>query len=249
MDADVLVDEVKTLIARFGIDGILFQDAKFVTDQSRLISFCTALIENNIKINWIATACGTDIFPFHNKGILKLMRDSGCEQLFIGAEAASRETLSKYRKTVEGEDTYRMAKLLWEEYDILPHFSYVLSYPIEDMEQVQRTLHLHQSVCEIVNAPTGELGIYNPVPQTPFYEQYQHHFHAPPTMDGWAEFNYFSQSLYKNRSSELETMLFRHQVKIRRMFPKLESYKTFDVWQEQYQHQSPGVEKLAGVGS
>ena len=237
LDADVLVREVQSLISRYGIDGILFQDAKFVTDRKRLVKFCTGLIESNTKINWIATACGTDIFPLHDNGILKLMQQSGCEQLFIGAEAASAETLSKYFKTVEGEATYRMARLLWEEYDILPHFSYVISYPIEDMDQVKKTLHLHQSICEIVKAPTGELGIYNPVAQTGFFQQYQHHFHVPETLSDWSRFSYFSQNMYKTPSSELQKVLFQHHIKIRRMFPNVESYKTFDVWQEQYQAQ------------
>ncbi len=234
MDAPVLLDQVQLLVERYGIDGILFQDAKFVTDRRRLLEFCQGLIDRQLHINWIATACSTDIFWLHEKGLLQLMRESGCEQLFIGAEAASAETLSKYRKTIEGEGTYRVAKLLWQEYDILPHFSYVISYPIEDMEQVQKTLFLHQAICELVQSPTGELGIYNPVPQTIFFQEYQHHFTVPQSLDGWAHFNYFSQQLYSNPSSELERMLFKHHVKIRRMFPHVESYKTFDVWQARY---------------
>jgi hypothetical protein len=43
--------------------------------------------------------------------------------------------------------------------------------------------------------------------------------------------------MYKNPSSELQKVLFQHHIKIRRMFPNVESYKTFDVWQEQYQPQ------------
>ena len=237
MDADVLVGELRSLISRYGIDGVLFQDAKFVTDRKRLVEFCNLLIESNTRINWIATACGTDIFPLHNNGALKLMRDSGCEQLFIGAEAATRETLALYKKTVEGEDTYKMAKLLWEEYDILPHFSYVISYPIEDLDQVKRTLYLRQSICEIVKAPTGELGIYNPVANTPFFQTYQHHFHTPESLDGWSQFSYSGQHMYKTPSSEIEKLLFQHQVKIRRMFPDVESYVAFDVWQERYHAQ------------
>lgn len=234
MDAGVLVEQVRALVARYGIDGILFQDAKFVADRKRLVEFCRGLIDSQTRVNWISTACSTDIPSLHERGILKLMRDSGCEQLFIGAEAASRETLQKYKKSVEAEGVYRVAKLLWEEYSILPHFSYVISYPIEDMEQVKKTLYLHQSICEIVGAPTGELGLYNPVPQTEFFQTYQHHFKTPATLDEWSGFSYFGQQLYKNPSPELERLLFQHHIKIRRMFPKVESYKTFDVWQERY---------------
>jgi hypothetical protein len=103
------------------------------------------------------------------------------------------------------------------------------------MDQVKKTLHLHQSICEIVSAPTGELGIYNPVAQTSFFQEYQHHFHVPETLSDWSKFNYFGQNMYKTPSSELQKILFQHHVKIRRMFPNVESYKTFDVWQEQYQ--------------
>jgi len=231
MDADVLVGEIRGLIERYAIDGVLFQDAKFVTDRDRLSKFCTSLIETGTRINWIATACSTDIAGLHRNALLGLMRDSGCEQLFLGAEAASTETLSKYRKSIDGDGNYRIAKLLWQEYGILPHFSYVISYPIEDLDQVRKTLFLHQSVCELVQAPTGELGLYNPVPQTAFLHTYQNHFREPETLEGWSEFNYFSQKLYREPSRELDKLLFQHHVKIRRMFPDVESHKTFDVWQ------------------
>src|SRR5687767_4780398 len=177
MDASVLADAVEHLQRQYRLDGILFQDAKFVTDRRRLTAYCRAVIDRKLAVNWIATSCGTDIFPLHQNGTLALMRESGCEQLFIGAEAATPETLRTYHKTVDAPLTYRMAKLLWEQYDILPHFSYVISYPIESMDQVKRTLELHQSICELVGAPTGELGIYNPVPQTQFFKAHQHHFH------------------------------------------------------------------------
>jgi len=83
------------------------------------------------------------------------------------------------------------------------------------------------------------------VPQTPFFAQYQHHFLAPPTLEGWSQFSYSSQKLYRNPSAALEKMLFRHHVKIHRMFPGIESYKTFDVWQERY-HAAPVAGKPAG---
>jgi radical SAM superfamily enzyme YgiQ (UPF0313 family) len=232
LEADELVDEIQRLIERYGIDGILFQDAKFVTDRERLKRFCRRLIESGTRINWIATACSTDIFVFEKDGTLALMREAGCEQLFIGAEAASRETLRKYRKTVTSEGTYQVARILWEGHGIWPHFSYVLGYPVEELEHIKRTLELHQAICELVQAPTGELGIYNPVPGSAFLETYKQHFHVPESLEGWGKFNYYSQDLHKAPSAELTRLLFQHHVKIRRMFPGVEAYKTFDVWQE-----------------
>lgn len=234
MDAQLMVSEITYLKEKFNIDGILFQDANFVTDRKRLLDFCDLLIQKKPGINWISTACLADIFEFHHSGYLERMKASGCEMLFLGAEAASEETIKKYKKRLKAEDTCRIARLLWEEYDIFPHFSYVISYPIEDTDAVRRTLSLHLNICEIVKSPTGELGFYNPTMGTPFLKENKDHFIIPGELEGWAKFNFLNQNLYRQPSAELTNLLFRHHFKLRRMFPKVESYKTFDIWQEQY---------------
>ena len=233
MDAETLVNEIVKLKLLFGIDGILFQDAKFVTDKRRLVDFCMLLIDSDVSVNWMATICSTDIPAFERDGVLDLMQRSGCEQVFIGAEAAAAETLEQYRKSVEAEGTYRIAKLLWEQYDILPHFSYIIGYPMENMDQVTATLALRQSICELVGAPTGELGLYNPVEGSSYAAANAHHFRFPTSLEDWSDFSYSSQTLYANPSRELDQLLFRHNVKLRRMFPSMDHHKTYDIWQNQ----------------
>ena len=234
MDADILVDAVADTVDAHGLDGVLFQDAKFTAHEKRLVAFCNGLLERDVNINWIATACGADIQRFHANGVLKLMRRAGCEQLFIGAEAASPDTLAEYRKTVDGEESFVVAELLWNRYGILPHYSYVIGHPIESLDQVQQTLDLHEAVCDLVGAPTGELGYYAPVPGTAFLRKHIEHFNVPDTLIGWARFNYFTQDLHKKPSKALAQRVFAHHLKIRRKYPHIESYVSFDVWQEQY---------------
>lgn len=233
MDAETLVEAVIELQELYGIDGILFQDAKFVTDKVRLARFCSLLIEREVQINWMATMCSTDVARFEKEGILDLMHRSGCEQVFIGAEAASPEILKQYRKTVKADGTFQIARLLWEEYDILPHFSYIIGYPIESLEQVAATLALHFAICELVGFPTGELGLYNPVANTPFAAANAHHFHMPETLQEWSLYSYTAQTLYAKPSREVDRALFQQYVKLRRRFPKIDHRKTYDVWQRQ----------------
>lgn len=236
-----LADAVSDLAERYDLDGLLFQDAKFSASRSRVADFCERLGERGTRVHWIATACGADIEAFHESGLLEQMRAAGCEQLFIGAEAASPATLELYRKTVDGEASFRIAKLLWEGYEILPHFSYVLGHPIESLTHIQRTLDLHEAVCELVGAPTGELGLYNPVPGTPFLDQNRQHFIVPERLAGWGRFSYSAQDLQREPSAELRRLLFRHHVKIRRRFPDVPSHVSFDVWQEQYLDRPAGA--------
>jgi radical SAM superfamily enzyme YgiQ (UPF0313 family) len=231
MDAATLVGEIAGFVARYRIDGLLFQDAKFVTDRPRLVDICRGLIRAAPGIHWMATACTTDVDSLHADGTLALMRDAGCEQLFIGAEAATAETLRLYRKTVTADGTYRTAKLLWSEYGILPHFSYVLGYPVEDLDRIQQTLALHEAICELVGRPTGELGIYNPVVGTKFLAQNAHHFHVPEDLEGWGRFDYYGQGLQRTPSKELSRLLFQHHVKVRRKYPHVAAHQTLDVWQ------------------
>ncbi len=229
-----LIDAITCFVERHELDGVLFQDAKFSARRQRVQEFCAGLIERELGIHWVGTACGADIDSFHESGLLEQMKRSGCEQLFIGAEAASPATLQLYHKTVDGEESYRIAKLLWEQYEILPHFSYVLGHPIESLNQIERTLALHEAICDLIGAPTGELGLYNPVPGSAFLTQHRQHFIVPERLAGWGRFSYSTQDLHQQPSAELKRLLFRHHVKIRRKFPDVPAHVSFDVWQEQY---------------
>ena len=212
IDAHMLVEQIEYLKNSFDIDGVLFQDANFVVDRKRLVDFCNLLSARTLGIGWISTARLSDIDDFHKRGYLRLMRDSGCEMLFLGAEAASEQTIKKYKKGINAEETAQLAELLWNEYDIFPHFSYVISYPIETMEDVQRTLDLHSSICDLVNSPTGELGFYTPTMGTPFLEENRDVFKIPQDLEGWADFDFLNQNLYANPCRELEKVLFRHHL-------------------------------------
>lgn len=251
MGADETLEAILELHARYAVDGVLFQDARFVSDPDRLIRFCRGLVAAGAPLRWISTACTTDVLRLEEEGALGLLRDSGCEQLFIGAEAASPETLREYRKAVTSEGTYRVAQLLWGRYGILPHFSYVIGHPVESLEQVEKTLHLHRRICELVGAPTGELGIYNPVPNTAFLEAHRQHYRVPHDLAGWAAFDYSGQALHANPSPELSKLLFRHHVTLRRMFPKVPPYVTFDVWQDRNLRPRCGLDetRLSAPGS
>lgn len=238
MDAGTLVNEILNLKEKYNIDAILFQDANFVADRKRLSEFCSLLIENNASIRWISTARVSDIRPFHENGYLRLMKDSGCEMLFMGAEAASEETIKAYKKGICPMDTLGAARLLLEEYDIFPHFSYVISYPVEDMESVKRTLKLHEDVCDLVKAPSGEVGFYNPTAGTAFLKENEERFIMPDQLEGWGNFNFLNQNLYKNPSKELEKLVLRHHINLFKKYPGIENYKIFDIWQEQHLKES-----------
>ncbi|MCX7746876.1 MAG: B12-binding domain-containing radical SAM protein [Clostridia bacterium] len=229
--ANELVEHILDLKNKYGIDGVLFQDANFVADRRRLRDFCNLLIEKNVKVNWISTARTSDIEEFHNKGTLKLMQESGCEMLFMGAEAAAEDTIQKYQKGIQPFDTLGIAELLWKEYHIFPHFSYVISFPIEDMDAVRKTLDLRLSVSKIVSAPTGELGFYNPTPGTLFLEENKEFFDVPDTLEGWSRFDFLKQNLYKNPSKELNGVVLKHHITLQRLFPNVKSFMIFDIWQ------------------
>ncbi|NOQ70367.1 MAG: hypothetical protein GQ574_00070 [Crocinitomix sp.] len=227
-----LVDHLVALKERYGADGVLFQDALFVAHKQRLHDFCDLMIEREVNLNWICTARLSDIDSMHKKGILEKMKIAGCEMLFLGAEAATEETLKIYKKGIKAVDTVRIAKLLWEEYQILPHFSYVLSYPVESMESVKKSLELHFEISELIGAPSGELGYYNPVYGTQYIKEFQHLYIVPEELEGWADFDFSSQKLYKTQYPELDKEMFRHNIKLRRKFRNVPMYLSYDIWQE-----------------
>ena len=153
--------------------------------------------------------------------------------LFIGAEAADETTIKKYNKKIQPLTSLDVATLLWEEYGIFPHYSYVISYPIEDLTSVRRTLELRLSVSKLVGAPTGELGFYNPTVGTSFLEEYKEFFNIPNTFDEWEKFNFLKQDLYKKPSKKLNNIIMKHHIQLIKMFPDVEAKMIFDIWQKE----------------
>lgn len=105
---DNVIEEMKILKERYGVNYFFIQDELFVFSKKRIFEFAKALQKNNLKIKF-ACDCRVDIF---DEEIAKCMVDIGCQFFDFGFESADQEVLNKMHKKVTVEQNIRAAEIV-----------------------------------------------------------------------------------------------------------------------------------------
>ena len=137
-----VVDDIERLVTRWGVTKILFDDANYFVSAKRVREISKLIVERGLggKFVWEATGTSNVICKFDDE-TLRLLKQSGCSGVFIGAETGSRELMEVFKKPITGEQTVGAAAALGK-YDIVPHISFVIGVPGEPEEALDATLDL-----------------------------------------------------------------------------------------------------------
>jgi len=160
--AENVVEEIKQLQSKYGVNIIIFEDELFTANKSFVMDFCRKIKEQKIKLKWDCQSRVNII----EKDILHVMKDAGCISVGFGVESGSQTMLDAMKKgtTVEqGKNAIRMMK----EAGIRFHVTFMIGTPGETKETIWETV----SFCKELNIPHRiELFFATPFPSTPLYE-------------------------------------------------------------------------------
>jgi len=133
---ELVIEEIKKLIADYGIEALYFADDMFDIKKERTANLCRELIKNNInkKVRWNAQLRANSM----DKDLLKLMKEAGCIRVDIGFESGSQKTLDIINKRTTVEQNYEAARLLHEA-GIQVHANMIVGLPGEDWEDLNST--------------------------------------------------------------------------------------------------------------
>ncbi|MFA5338503.1 MAG: radical SAM protein [Candidatus Omnitrophota bacterium] len=129
-------DLIKHLTEKQKTNTFVFCDSLINSDNKWLEELCKSLIENNLKINWEAQMRVDNNFDI-NLG--RLMKDSGCYNLFVGLESASAETLKNMNKGFDPETALGFFKKL-AQVNLQFEISLIFGYPGESEADFDSTL-------------------------------------------------------------------------------------------------------------
>lgn len=101
-----VINEMKILNDRFGINYYFFMDELFVHNEKRVNQFADALDKNNLNIMYNVNA-RCDIF---SKNIAQTLKDSGCMFVNAGIESTNDLVLQKMGKNCTVEQNHRTAQ-------------------------------------------------------------------------------------------------------------------------------------------
>lgn len=133
---ELVVDEIKKLIADYKIEALYFADDMFDIQKERAVNLCQKLIKNNLhkKIHWNAQLRANSI----DKDLLKLMKEAGCIRADVGFESGSQKTLDIINKRTTVAQNYEAARLLHKA-GIQVHANMIVGLPEEGWEDLNKT--------------------------------------------------------------------------------------------------------------
>lgn len=98
-----VVEEIKLLVKNYNCDYVMIKDDTFTIKKGRVEEFCKRLISENVGIKWHCMLRAGSV----NYDLLKLMKEAGCSDVFIGVETGNEEMLKRIKKGVTKEQIRR----------------------------------------------------------------------------------------------------------------------------------------------
>lgn len=159
-----IIKELIYLNKEYGINVFLFTDEYPTYDQERWEKLLDVIIEADLGIYILIETRVEDII--RDEKFLWKYRKAGIVHVYVGAEATDQETLDKINKKITVEDSRRAIELI-AEYDMLSETSFVLGFPDETKESIEKTF---QAAKEF-NPDFAHFLAITPWPYSDFYKE------------------------------------------------------------------------------
>ncbi len=192
LDADRVVREVSHIVKSYNLDQVNFSDANFFANQNRVKAICEGFINSGLKIRWVASA-RPDTFHRYKPEVLKLIRESGCKRIIVGAESATEPVLQLISKGATAEDHLKSAQTC-RDYGIGGTFTFITGFPHAPGTQPEETtedlLNFIEKVKKISPEIRTKIFVFTPYPGTPLYDlSVKYGMPEPLSLEEWADYN------------------------------------------------------------
>lgn len=136
--AEYVLDHLQYVVEKYNVKNVFFEDDNLTLDIKRFETICDGIIERKIKIGW-ETPNGIRADRL-NIELLKKMKRSGANSIFVGVESGDQEILDKIicksldlKRVVEFAKNAKQIKLKTGAF-------YIIGFPGEKKENMQRTV-------------------------------------------------------------------------------------------------------------
>lgn len=179
------LDELEGLVKRYGVNGIYFEDDNLFINTQRTTDVLKGMMDRGLNVRWTGLARADRIIKFEEP-LLKLMRDSGCVRILIGAESGSQAMLDLMDKDVDLEETVRSAQML-DDYGIEGDLSFMVGLP--DEHEAEITLDFIMMLRRRLRRMHIKLFFYTPYPGGRLYDiAIARGFKPPSSLEEWSRF-------------------------------------------------------------
>ena len=185
--AEKVVEEIKFMVEKFKISGLIIREDNFVTDYSRVRKISQLIKKEGIDIT---ASCNIRATDFKDDILQDLVR-CGISVVDVGAESGSQKILNLIQKDLEVEQTVESARKA-KKYGLIPVYSFIVGLPTEEKEDVVRTIRVIKELRQInPNSLVINLNIFTPYPGGELYDiSKQYGFVEPATLEEWGKYNW-----------------------------------------------------------
>ncbi len=155
-----VIDDIRTLKERFGVEGIWFKDSIFNMKQPWVEEFCQLMTGDGPNIPW---QCNTRV-DLVNDTLMENMSSAGLVQIDIGIESGSPKSLEKMGKRIS-VDQIRQAVECAKKYVKVSGF-FMIGIPGEKRDDIEQTFELAKEL----ELDRYSWSVYIPLPGSPFYD-------------------------------------------------------------------------------
>jgi len=203
-----MADSISGFVRDYGIDSIHFLDDNFFVDRRRVESFADEIIARGVRIH-IWSMCRIEYFAKFEESFLEKLKKAGFHTLNFGAESGAQKILDKLKKGIRVEEILTAARRC-HEFGFRGQFSFMMGFPFESEEDLEKTMSLMDQIHEIDPSFDLQLFPYIPFPETELARECEAFGYRPPeTLEAWARFEFGSVSmpwLDKKMKTRMDTL-------------------------------------------
>ncbi len=184
-----LMAEMESLISRFRLDGIMFQDEEFFANRGRVLGILDIIESRKLNhIRYYATSRVNHFRPgYIDRAFLQRLKACGFVDLVFGFESGSRHCLEIIQKEISVEQGLYAARLLAAE-EFHTVWGFIMALPGESRQDLIRTLRIMEQLRKI-NPRSYFIGpqVFRPYPGSELYRQaLAAGMTEPATLDEWS---------------------------------------------------------------
>jgi len=191
-----VVEHIRLLVSRFGVQGILIKDDNFYADRARVEAIAEGLQRAGIQVT-IRGECRADYIARQwDESFLGFLFAAGFREMTVGAESGDETTLARLGKEITVADIREANRRLGRA-GIAAKFTFMTGFPEEDDAAVRRTIALMLELTDTNPlARVTPLHLYAPYPGTPLFDDAVRRGYQPPRqLADWAQVSFHNLDL------------------------------------------------------
>lgn len=156
-----IVEELKELVTRFGVDTFYVRDEVFTLNKKNVLQICEEILKEKLDVQWFCYARADHL----DEEMLLAMKKAGCKLVKIGVETGDPEIMRLIKKG-ENLETIERAFKLAHKVGLYTHASFMIGHPWDSHETVQRSIDFAKKL----NADTVAFPVMTPFPGTEVWD-------------------------------------------------------------------------------